>query len=66
MGFRNEEDARFHRILALEAELEERDRKIAALEAKLDGKKEPPKAEVGDDATSAAPANGNASAPTGH
>lgn len=43
MGFRNEEEARAHRIHALETELSERNRKIAELEAKLEGQKEPPR-----------------------
>lgn len=40
MGFRNEHEARFHRVRALETELENRDREIAELQAKLKGKKQ--------------------------
>lgn len=60
MGFRDEERARFHRIQALEIELEERDRKIAELEgtivaleeelaAALEGKKGKKRRESGAD-----------------
>lgn len=36
MGFRSEEEARVHRICALEAELEEREREIAVLRARIE------------------------------
>ncbi len=40
MGFRNDEDARIHRIDALEGELEEKDAEIARLKAELDSERE--------------------------
>jgi hypothetical protein len=39
MGFRNDEDARIHRIDALEGALDEKDAEIARLKAQLDGSK---------------------------
>lgn len=50
VGFRDDEEARSHRIRALERDLEERDRKIAALEAKLEERDEPREVEEGDGA----------------
>lgn len=49
MGFRNDEEARAHRVRALEKDLEERDRKIAVLEARLEGKQKPARKEKKDD-----------------